>query len=238
MNTITKSNQLAKDLCKDSVCRYVYGAKYQKHTTSLVNKLAKQYPGVYTDAYIKKTLSDADKGYMGIDCSGLTCKILGIAQQGSSQLKSSAVKLLKVTKANAKEGMAIWKQGHVAYVGEGLKIYEANGVDKDMEVSSWDKRAKDFTHLLVVKGSYLAEHWNDKATTQSSAKVSYYKKYTGKSQKIDEVLKAIGVPSKYYGSWQKRKEIAKANGIKSYTGTAKQNITLISLAKQGKLKKI
>lgn len=67
---------------------------------------------------------------------------------------------------------------------------------------------------------------------------SYYKKYTGKSQKIDEVLKAIGVPSKYYGSWKKRKEIAKKNSIKDYTGTAKQNTTLISLAKQGKLKKV
>ena len=67
---------------------------------------------------------------------------------------------------------------------------------------------------------------------------SYYKKYTGKSQRIDEVLKAIGVPSKYYGSWNKRKNIAKANGIKNYTGTAKQNENLISLAKSGKLKKV
>ncbi len=173
MNTITKSNQLAKDLCKDSVCRYVYGAKYQKHTTSLVNKLAKQYPGVYTDAYKKKTLNDADKGYYGIDCSGFVCKVLGVAQQGSSQIKSRAFISLKVTKTNAQEGMAIWKQGHIAYVGEGLKIYEANGVDKDMEVSSWDKRAKDFTHLLVVKGSYLAEHWKVSSVSAGATKRAY-----------------------------------------------------------------
>ena len=234
MNTITKSNQLAKDLCKDSVCRYVYGAKYQKHTTSLVKKLAKQYPGVYTNTYKKKTLSDADKGYMGIDCSGLVCKVLGIVQQGSSQLKSNAVKLLKVTKANAKEGMAIWKQGHIAYIGEGLKIYEANGVDKDMEVSSFDKRAKDFTYLLVVKGSYLAEHWNDKTTSKPVIKVSYYKKYTGKSLKIDVVFKAIGAP---YGSVAKRKPVAKKNGYSSYKGSTTQNLKLIALAKLGKLKK-
>ena len=66
----------------------------------------------------------------------------------------------------------------------------------------------------------------------------YYKKYTGKSQRIDEVLKSIGVPSKYYGTWKKRKDIAKKNGIKDYMGTAKQNTTLISLAKQGKIKKV
>ena len=130
--------------------------------------------------------------------------------------------------------MAIWKQGHVAYVGEGLKIYEANGVDKDMEVSEFDKRAKDFTYLLVVKGSYLAEHWNDKTTTQSSAKVSYYKKYTGKSLRIDVVFKAIGAP---YGSVAKRKPVANKNGYSNYKGSSTQNLKLIALAKAGKLKK-
>lgn len=68
--------------------------------------------------------------------------------------------------------------------------------------------------------------------------VKYYVKYSGDSMNIDTVLKAIGVPSKYYGNWLKRKPIAKANGINTYIGTSSQNLKIINLAKQGKLKKV
>ena len=64
--------------------------------------------------------------------------------------------------------------------------------------------------------------------------VSYYKKYTGKSNKIDEVFKAIGATN---GSVAKRTPVAKKNGYTSYKGTEKQNLALIDLAKKGKLKK-
>lgn len=60
-----------------------------------------------------------------------------------------------------------------------------------------------------------------------------YKKYTGNSIHIDDVLKAIGVPDKYRGTYVKRKPIAEANGIKSYSGTIEQNLQLIKLAKTG-----
>lgn len=67
---------------------------------------------------------------------------------------------------------------------------------------------------------------------------SYYPKYTGSSIGIDTVLEAIGVPARYRGGWRNRKPLAAKNGIKSYEGTATQNAKLISLAKQGKLKKV
>lgn len=66
----------------------------------------------------------------------------------------------------------------------------------------------------------------------------YYKKYTGKSTVLDTVLKAVGVPSKYLGGWRNRKALAKKNGITLYVGSVKQNTKLITLAKQGKLKKV
>lgn len=66
----------------------------------------------------------------------------------------------------------------------------------------------------------------------------YYPKYTGKSLKIDEVLKAIGVPEKYRGKWNNRKPIADKNGIVNYKGSMLQNMKLISLAKAGKLKRV
>lgn len=68
--------------------------------------------------------------------------------------------------------------------------------------------------------------------------VGCYKQYKGTSTKLNTVLKAVGVPDKYIGTWAKRKPIAKANGITNYTGTATQNLKLISLAKKGELKKV
>ena len=65
----------------------------------------------------------------------------------------------------------------------------------------------------------------------------YYPKYTGNSYGVDTVFKAIGVPEKFRGSWSKRKPVASVNGISGYKGTQTQNNKLISLAKQGKLKK-
>ena len=72
-------------------------------------------------------------------------------------------------------------------------------------------------------------------TTQAAPAVVYFPKYKGTSNKIDTVFKAINVPSNLRGSWKKRKPVAEANGIKNYTGTASQNLSLIALAKQGKL---
>ena len=69
-----------------------------------------------------------------------------------------------------------------------------------------------------------------KGTTST---VSYYKKYTGKSSSLVDALKSIGVNS----SFSNRKAIAKKNGISLYLGTSTQNIKLLNLLKQGKLKK-
>ncbi len=67
---------------------------------------------------------------------------------------------------------------------------------------------------------------------------SYYAKYTGDSYKIDTVFEAVGVEAKFRGNPQNRLAVAQANGIENYTGTQMQNLALISLARNGKLKKI
>lgn len=74
-------------------------------------------------------------------------------------------------------------------------------------------------------------------TTKKTKKVKYYKKYTGKSEQIDVVFKAISVPLQYRGNVKNRKAVAAKNGILNYKGTADQNIKLINKAKKGKLKK-
>lgn len=85
----------------------------------------------------------------------------------------------------------------------------------------------------------LASAGYDYATVQGKVNemlTSYYPKYTGTSKQIDVVFRAIGVPAKFVGNAMKRKPIAEANGITgNYKGTASQNLSLIALAKQGKL---
>lgn len=61
----------------------------------------------------------------------------------------------------------------------------------------------------------------------------YYPKYPGKSNSIVDALKAIGINNP---SFSLRGKIAKANGIKLYIGSASQNIKMLNLLKQGKLK--
>lgn len=68
-------------------------------------------------------------------------------------------------------------------------------------------------------------------STNTTNTMLYYKAFNSKS--IVDGLKSIGVNS----GFTNRLKIAKANGIKFYTGTAAQNEKLLTLAKQGKLKK-
>ena len=67
--------------------------------------------------------------------------------------------------------------------------------------------------------------------------IEYYQRYVGNSSNIDIVLKTIGVPDKYLGSWSCRKYVAYRNDIKNYVGSLYDNIKMIELAKNGKLKK-
>lgn len=155
MNSIQQANEIAKSICGAGY-RYLYGAKGQPYTKDLVTRLAAANPGVFTASLKALAMQDADKGYTAIDCSGFVCTVLGVKAAGSAQIRSAAVARLPVTKENAREGMAIWKNGHIAYIGEGLKIYEAAGTASDMKVSSFEKRAGAFKELLIIKGSALA----------------------------------------------------------------------------------
>ena len=85
-----------------------------------------------------------------------------------------------------------------------------------------------------VAGGWINPNDNKVATSNTSTSSgSYYKKYTGVSDSIVSALNSIGVDSSY----KNREKIAKANGISGYSGTASQNTKMLSLLKQGKLKK-
>lgn len=237
MNTIAQANAIAKSMCASGY-KYLYGGKGQNYTKALVNQLSALYPSVFTPSLKAEAMKDADKGYKAIDCSGFVCSVLGITQTGSAGLKTNAVKCLSVSKANAKPGMVLWKSGHVAYVGDDLKIYEAQSTATDMKVSTWEKRASAFTYLLIAKGSALAQPTPAPVVTSGT-----FPKYSGTSTDIDVVFANIGA-DKYYDTkatkkYLKRRPIAIANGYAgtTYTGSSAQNTALIKKAKAGTLLK-
>lgn len=111
------------------------------------------------------------------------------------------------------------------------------------KVTAIAKGAKHPYHLQNVSGGgstvygWVDEKYVSKVTTSSNKNTAYFDKYTGNSYGIDTVFKAIGVPEKFRDSWAKRKPIAQANGIDNYKGGQSDNLSLIALAKKGKLKK-
>lgn len=59
----------------------------------------------------------------------------------------------------------------------------------------------------------------------------YFPRWTGPGLSIVNALNSIGADS----GFNNRKKIAEANGLKGYTGKSEENLTLVSLIKEGKL---
>ncbi len=68
---------------------------------------------------------------------------------------------------------------------------------------------------------------------KSENKDEYYPTFSGNTVSIVDALKALRIDS----SFKHRKEIALKNGFPSYTGKAKENLSLLELLKNGRLKK-
>lgn len=103
-----------------------------------------------------------------------------------------------------------------------------------------DNQIKHMTWALLRSCAYIdPEKLYYTAPSASVSKpthtgsVSYYPKYTGKSVSLVDALKSLKIDS----SFANRKKIAAKNGIKAYLGTAKQNTQMLTLLKQGRLKK-
>lgn len=103
-----------------------------------------------------------------------------------------------------------------------------------------DNQIKHMTWALLQSCAYIdPEKLYYTAPSASTSKptqtgsASYYPKYTGKSASLVDALKSLKIDS----SFSNRKKIAVKNGIKSYLGTAKQNTQMLTLLKQGRLKK-
>lgn len=227
--TVKESTQKAKAFMNGY--KYLYGAKGENYSEALVNELAKRYPKNYTAAIKKEALKDANKGFKAGDCSFFVCAVLGLPMINSLAIKQRAVALFKPDKSKAIEGMVLWKNGHVAYIGDGLKVYEFKSTKEDAVVSSFESRAKDFTYMFVAYDSPLYYAQLNASLEEASI---YYPAYKGAGTSIVGALALVGEKDV---SFSHRKKIAAKNGVSGYEGTVKQNLYLVDLIKKGKLLK-
>lgn len=110
----------------------------------------------------------------------------------------------------------------------------SNSLDLDYAYKDYPTLMKKYGKNGFAKQSSTQTPSNSSSNSSNSNEtIKYYKKYTGKSKSIVEALKSLKIDS----SFSYRTKIAKANGIKLYIGTAKQNLKLLNLLKQGKLVK-
>lgn len=140
----------------------------------------------------------------------------------SNMLKEPKIKLMKKyfdeVKTPKQGDVAIWEYGHIAIFDHNKNYF-------------FSQNPNPCRVIQINRGG--VHYFRLKSKSPAPAKTSYYPKYTGKSGSIVDALNSLKID----GSFSNRRKIAKANGITGYVGTPAQNIKMLNLLKQGKLKK-
>lgn len=125
--------------------------------------------------------------------------------------------------------------GYTGKTGKATGVHLHLGI-RDLTRLS-DSQIKHMTWALLRSCAYIDPeklyYTAPSASVSKPTQSSYYPKYTGKSVSLVDALKSLKIDS----SFANRKKIAVKNGIKAYLGTAKQNTQMLTLLKQGRLKK-
>lgn len=159
MKLASKVTSSAKEMIKNGYY-YLYGAKGQKITKTLVNVLANTYKSVYNSAIISLAKSKIGKGY-GIDCSGFVSKATKTNYGGSSEIRRHMYDIHRVSdKSHIVDGMVCHRNGHVGLieVTKSGKAYvlEAQSTATDLKRTPIDRRLDKFTVYGKLKGvNYL-----------------------------------------------------------------------------------
>lgn len=181
----------------------------------------KKYNGKYTDY-------DGAYGYQCWDLAqryftevlGLPASVLSGCGLVSNMLHDPKRKVLlkyfDEVKTPKQGDVAIWEYGHIAIFDHAKDYY-------------FSQNPNPCKVIKITRGG--VHFFRLKTKDKKKEKVTYYKKYKGKSVSIVDALVSLKID----GSFEHRKKIAKANGIKNYTGTPEQNTKLLELLKKGKL---
>lgn len=169
----------------------------------------------------------------GFDCSGYICVVLNesdikcprdTAQGYFNRFKKNRI-YNKEAGALLFFGKSINEITHVAICKNESQMYESIGGKKN----TINNKGKGVSLSKISRRKDLV------AICRVATDSEYYPAYTGTSAKIDEVFRTIGAPS---GCVAKRKPVAEANGFLDYRGEYVQNVSLIRLAKAGKLRRV
>jgi N-acetylmuramoyl-L-alanine amidase len=155
---------------------------------------------------------------------------------GSASSSATVPFLIKVANVEAGDVLNIRKEPNANAEKTGALAYNDPNTYTIVETKNGWGRLKSGVGWISLK--YTKTVSVQAPATIKPAPSPYYPKYTGSSTRVDEVFASIGVPEAYRGNYKKRAPIAKVNAISSYSGSATQNLKLIALAKEGKLKKV
>lgn len=123
---------------------YWYGAKGERCSMELLQRLSRAYPGIYTQSYKDKCLLDIANNKHAIDCSGLVCSAYGITQISTYGMPA----IFKQYSGTPKNGMVVWRSNHVGIYNNGY-IIEARGIDYDVTTSRM-YRAQDWQRIYYM----------------------------------------------------------------------------------------
>lgn len=203
--------------------------KADKYDNALAKMVSTMFPGRSKTISGRKDLANVLRAAAsGYNYRLLECCFISNAEdikKFNSNIDSFAKKILGCFDIAVKEQPVATKKSVEEIAKEVLAGKWGNGTDRKnrLVAAGYDYSA------VQAKVNELS----DKKTTVTPAapKVNYFPKYTGKSGSIAPALTEMGITS----SFSYRSKIAKVNGIKLYTGSTKQNTTMLNLLKQGKL---
>lgn len=103
---------------------------------------------------------------------------------------------------------------------------------KNVKLDGYATDPKYTEKLISVIERYKLYEW-DKSENVSASKdtTKYFERYTGEGASLVDALNSLNIESDI----SYRRKIAETNGLKSYKGTAAQNLKLLKLLSEGRL---
>lgn len=162
---------------------------------------------------------------------------IGYSQKGRAQILKNGINTKKKTNCDCSSLLrevfieTTGKDPGVFSTEDAKTVLLATGLVKSISVVESDLQVGDI--LITKKKGHCAVVVLGK-TPEDPKKDIYYPTYYGRGTSIVSALETVGEKDT---SFAHRKKIAFANGFKSYSGTIKENLTLLTYLKCGKLKK-
>lgn len=242
----TNANSISVEICDDVKNGVVYpSAATLENVIAFTKELMKKYNIPASNVirhfdvngkYCPKYWMD-DAKWKAEFWNKLTATTPSASATASSTGTTKVPFMIKVDKVSKGDVLNIRKEPNANATKTGSLAYNDPNTYTIVEVKNgWGKLKSGIGWINLHYTKTVSAASSTQKPTQTVS--TYYPKYTGKSIGIDTVLRAVGVPESHLGNWKNRRTLASKNGINKYTGTAQQNLSLISLAKNGKLKRV